>query len=103
MRKKNGGKKSLKKKFSAALEIFMDQKSKKNTQLLKDFIEEKVNEIDAYSGSLGKKEKKKEKKKEGLTAENIEVMPTPNLQPSSSLVDELQNRNKSADQSLQEN
>ena len=98
MSKKNDNKKILKKKYLAALEIFMDQKSKKNKQLLKDFIENKVDEIIAYSVSL----RKKEKKKEGIAVENTEKKATPNLQPSASLVDELQNKNKQTEQGLQE-
>ena len=98
MSKKNDNKKIRKKKHLAALEIFMDQKSKKNKQLLKDFIESKVDEIIAYSVSLCKKEKKKE----GATVENIEKKATPNLQPSASLVDELQNKTKQSEQGLQE-
>jgi len=78
MSKKKEAKKSLQRRVSAIVEIYVEQKGKSKRKLLKEFIEVKVNEIIEFNELL----KKRKKKSESTDTESIIITEILNLQPS---------------------
>ena len=85
MKKKKQQRKDLKKRLSAIIKIYTEQKGKSNRKLLKYFIEQKADEIVAYSEHPVTNAIKKTGNKK-IEADNIAVAA---LQRSHALIDEL--------------
>ena len=88
MKKKKQVQKELQKKLNAILEIYVDQKGKANRKLLKDFIEQKADEVLLYAESLNQQEPAK--KQDKLLHEKNTIKPAV-IQPSPSLVEAIHN------------
>lgn len=89
MSKKKEHSKNLQKRLSAIVEIYVEQKGKQKKNTMKQFIEQKMDEIIIFNDTLNKR---KRKSKHAAEPNEQQVASTvPELRPSVELINNLQN------------